>query len=339
MKRTAISMTDLASRDNLLSATWKAAKGKRHRPAVARFVGNLDASLDRLADDILNERAPVGRYRQFTIRDPKQRVITAACFADRVLHHAILNLAEPRFERMLVGTTYACRPDKGVHAAAIEVQRNLRRFPWVVQVDVAGYFPSIDHDVLKALLARRFKGVSFLALLGRIIDAGATDTPGRGLPIGALTSQHFANAYLDGADRFLLARPDVQAHVRYMDDIVWWCPTHSAALASLDGLQRFLRDERRLRLKPGVRVGRSSEGLSYCGFRIRAGVVLASSRKLSRYRSGMATVQAALKRGAVSEGEAQRTLDTLLAMLVGARTTTFRQRMHNAVRDKVEADD
>jgi len=121
MQRQAVSLAALAARDNLLLATWKAARGKRHRPAVARFLANLDARLDALADDILEEGAPRGRCRRFTIHDPKRRIITAAYLSDRVLHHAILNLAEPRFERMLVDSSYACRPGKGVHRAALAV--------------------------------------------------------------------------------------------------------------------------------------------------------------------------------------------------------------------------
>lgn len=327
MQRDAIGLEELAARDNLLLATWKAARAKRERPAVARFLGDLDARLATLAQDVLEERAPLGRFRRFTIHDPKRRVITAACFADRVLHHAILNLAEPRFERMLVDSSYACRPGKGVHAAVAAVQRNLRRWRWLVKVDVEGYFPSIDHALLKALLARRFKGRGFLALLGRIVDAGVMDTPGRGLPIGALTSQHFANAYLDAADRLLLAHEGVRAHVRYMDDIVWWCETRARALGSLDELRAFLWRERRLRLKPGVHIGRSAQGLAYCGFRVKPGVVLASSRKLSRYRAGLARLETARVRGQATAIESQRAHDALLATLATSETVGFRRRL------------
>ena len=327
MKRDAITLHDLAERDNLLLATWKAARGKRERPAVVRFLNDLDVHLDSLAQDILDGRSPLGRFRRFIIHDPKRRIITAACFADRVLHHAILNLAEPRFERMLVDSCYACRPGKGVHAAVIAVQRNLQRWPWFVQVDVDGYFPSIDHALLKALLARRFKGAGFLGLLGRIIDSGDAATPGRGLPIGALTSPHFANAYLDTADRFLLGHGGVHAHVRYMDDIVWWCPSRAAALASLDALSGHLWRQRRLRLKPSWHIGRSSRGLAYCGFRVRPGVVLASVRKLKRYREGLSRVNAAQSGGLASIAQAQRAHDGLLATLTGAQTLGFRQRL------------
>ena len=228
---------------------------------------------------------------------------------------------------MLVDGCWACRPGKGVHAAVGSVQRNLQRWPWFVQVDVDGYFPSIDHARLKNLLARLFKGREFLALLGRIIDGGAGATPGLGLPIGALTSQHFANCFLDAGDRMLLARSDVVAALRYMDDIVWWCRSRDDALASLDAFGRFLWQERRLRLKLGARVGPSAGGLSFCGFRIRPGVVLASARKLERYRGGLRRIEAAAADGIVNATEAQRAHDGLLAALAGTESLKFRRRL------------
>jgi len=327
VKRLSIELDELAAYDNLLLAFWKAARGKRQRPAVKRFLADLDGWLERLSEDIRWHRAPVGRFSRFVIHDPKRRMITAVCFADRVLHHAILNLAEPRFERMLVDSTYACRPGKGVHAAVARVQQNLWRWPWFVKVDVDGYFPSIDHDLLKTFLVRRFKGAGFLDLLGRIIDAGAPDTPGRGLPIGALTSQHFANAYLDAADRMLLGHAAVCAHIRYMDDIVWWSPSRNAALATLEDLRRFLWQERRLRLKPKAQIGRSIQGLAFCGFRIRPGVVLASSRKLSRYRAGLARIDEVVAARRASSRQVQRAYDSLQATLAGAETSGFQRRL------------
>jgi len=109
MKRTRITLADLAACDNLALAAWKAARGKRQRPEVRRFLDHFDASIAGLAADVLSGAAPRGEYRSFLIHDPKKRLIHAACFTDRVLQHAILNLSEAVFERSLVPTTYACR--------------------------------------------------------------------------------------------------------------------------------------------------------------------------------------------------------------------------------------
>lgn len=259
------------------------------------------------------------------MHDPKRRQIHAACFPDRVLHHACMNLAEPRFERMLVDSTYACRPGKGVHAAAAQVQRNLRRFGWVVQVDVNAYFPSICHVRLKALLAARFKGQDFLALLDRIIDGGAQPGTARGLPIGALTSQHFANAYLDAGDRWLLAHDAVRAHVRYMDDICWWCDSHADAVATLTQFGAFLQIERGLHLKPSAYLGPSSDGVTYCGFRVRQGVILPSQRKLTRYRQRALLLERAWAAGCIDDDALQRAADSAHATLAYCHSGGFRR--------------
>lgn len=335
MRRLAVSLDALADRNNLVLATWKAARGKHDRPAVARFLVDLDSRLTALSRSILDGSAPQGRFREFVIHDPKRRTIHAACFADRVLHHAILNLTEPVFERALVDSSFACRPGKGVHAAVAQVQRHLRRFGWCVQVDVDHCFPSIDHTRLKTLLAKRFKGAGFLALLDRIVDACGGATAGRGLPIGALTSQHFANAYLDLADRFLLetCRAQVRAHVRYMDDIVWWCDSPDDARQTLAALQTFMVDELRLTLKPDAPIRPSAQGLLYCGHRITPGLVLPSLRKQRRYRAAAERLHLADAQGLHEQRHLQRAHDAALGALAHTQSLHFRRsvwaRLHN----------
>lgn len=325
MKRLAIALPALAERSNLALAARKAALGKTRRPAVAAFLADADARLAALAHSILAGTAPRGDARQFVIHDPKRRTITAACFDDRVLHHAILNLAEPRFEQALTDAAFACRPGRGVHAAVERVQRTLQRNAWVVQVDVDGYFPSIHHAVLQAQLARCFKGDGVLALLGRIIAAGAV-APGRGLPIGALTSQHFANGYLGSADRLLQAHPGVQGVVRYMDDIVWGCASRAAADASLAALRAHLGQHLHLRLKHGVVLRPAAQGLQFCGFRIRPGVVLPGPRKLQRYKAAVRRLRVAAHAG-TDAALLQRAHDAALSALLPAQSSGLRQRL------------
>lgn len=300
MKRTRITLAELASFDNLALAAWKAARGKRQRPEVRRFFEHFDASIAGLAADILSGAAPSGEYRSFLIHDPKKRLIHAACFADRVLQHAILNRAEAVFERSLVPSTYAWRPGLGVHRAIKQVQVNLRRFPWFAKVDVDGYFPSIDHACLKTLLARRFKGDDFLALLDRIIDS-CPAAPGKGLPIGSLTSQHFANHYLDGADRFLLGHPLACAHVRYMDDIVWWGRDRDTVRQVLAELRTWLAAERLLQVKETIAINCSERGLTYCGARCLRGALRLTPRKQRRFRQGCRQWEAAWLAGQIDE--------------------------------------
>ena len=158
----------------------------------------------------------------FRILDPKPRLIHAPGFPDRVLHHAIMAHAGPVLDRGLVDDTYACRTGKGTLAAVQRACAQAGRFAWFAQIDIRAYFASIGHERLLALLQRRFRDRDLLALLRRIVGAHQP-TAGCGLPIGTLTSQYFANFYLNGLDRLLLEHMRVRGYVRYLDDAVW-CP-------------------------------------------------------------------------------------------------------------------
>jgi len=338
VKRETITLDDIASLKNLGLAAWKAARGKRGRADVVRFLAGSDRSLECLGRDTLAGLAPYGTYRSFLIHDPKTRLIHAASFEDRVLHHAILNLAEPVFERSLVPTTYACRPGRGVHRAVRQVQSNLRRFPWFGKVDIEGYFPSIDHRRLKELLARRFKGTPFLELLGRVIDSYEA-RPGTGLPIGSLTSQHFANLYLDGADRFLLAHPMVRAHVRYMDDILWWGEDKASVVNVLGELRTYLMDHRALAVKASAQVNRSAHGVTYCGHRVTTGAIRLSPRRKTRYRILRARLERDWCDGRIDGEELQRGYEAVHAITLHSDSAGWRRRHLALHPSKVQLDD
>ena len=191
-RRSPLSLQELATWDNLSLAFERASRGRRRQTDVLDFAKDLDASLTELGAAILNENVVVGRFRTFRIHDPKPRVIHAPVFAERVLHHAVMNKVGPVLDRSLVDDTYACRVGKGALAAVHRAQAHLRRHPFYVKVDMRQYFASIAHERLKAQLERRFKNRGLLRLLARIVDSYTSTTApiNRGLPIGALTSQH-----------------------------------------------------------------------------------------------------------------------------------------------------
>ncbi len=313
MKRTRIELTDIAERGNLVSALHKAQMGKRNRTDVSAFVINMDEELNQLAGDILSGRMPDGGYREFLIRDPKQRRIHAAPFRDRVFHHALMNLAGPVLERAMTPMSYACRPVMGVHRAITQVQLNLRRYRCYGKIDIDGYFPAIDHARLYELLVRRFKGGDIANQFSRIID-GYHTRPGVGLPIGSLTSQYFANYYLDAFDRWLAAHPAVHIAVRYMDDIIWWCDERSDVRRVLDEATDWLIEMRCLRVKAGAQVQQSACGVSYCGARISQGTKRLSRRKQRGYRSRKAYWEAQFRKGEISATQLQTAYASVLAV-------------------------
>lgn len=222
--------------DNLYLAYRKARRGKGASPDVARFGLNLERELLALQRDLVSGAYRPGPYRLFTIYERKPRQIAAAPFRDRVVHHAVMNLVEPPLDRTFVYDSYACRKDKGVHKAVDRYQVWARRYAYALKMDVQRYFPSIDRDLLKEKLRRRIKDRNVLRLLDTVIDTGpANDGPpvyfpgddlfaplGRrtGIPIGNLTSQFFANLYLDDLDHFLKEKMRVGPYLRYVDDLV-----------------------------------------------------------------------------------------------------------------------
>jgi len=221
---------------NLLLAATNARRRKRHRPTVRRFEFLREYELLRLRRDLLAGTFAPGPFVTHWVSRPKRRLISAAPYRDRVLHHAVMNVLEPILERHFHPHSFACRSGKGTHAASRHLQSLLRRFRFSLQLDVRKFFPSIDHAILKARFRRLLKDRPFLALLDALVD-GSNDQepvvehfPGdtlfaplerrRGLPIGNLTSQWFANWYLDPLDHWLTSRIRIGGYVRYCDDFI-----------------------------------------------------------------------------------------------------------------------
>lgn len=323
-KRSPVGIAEVADYSNLTHAFWRAARGHRDRREVVRFAADLERELTRLGDDLRDGRVPEGRWTALRVYDPKPRDILAPCFRDRVLHHALMAKMGPLIERSLVDDTWACRVGRGTHGAVRRAQQHLWRFPWCVKGDMRAYFASVDHGVLRAILRRRFKHPALLACCDAIL-ASAPGTPGRGLPIGALTSQWFANLYLDGFDRYLLEQLRVQGMVRYMDDVLWWCPSRDAAQETLSAARAWLQRERGLELKPDARVVPAAQGVAFLGFRVRRGCLRLSARRMQRYRDARARWERRYARGELSDRALQAGYAAALAVTHGADARGWRR--------------
>ncbi len=221
MKRVNNLYEKIASLENLKLAFWKAARGKSSRKDVQIFRERLEENLQQLKNDLDAGTVKVGDYHYFKIYDPKERVICAASFRERVLHHAILNVCEPVFERFQIYDSYACRKGKGALACVRRAQYFCGKYRFYLKLDVHKYFDSIRHSILKIELARKFKDKRLLDLFWKIIDSYCVpEKPEQGLPIGNLTSQFFANLVLAIFDHKLKEFFRVDGYLRYMDDIL-----------------------------------------------------------------------------------------------------------------------
>ena len=224
--------------DNLYVAYRGARKGKRGHEAVADFEFALEDNLVKLQDELASKTYCPGPYHSFYIHEPKRRLISAAHFRDRVVHHALCQVIEPIWERRFIHDSYANRQGKGTHRALNRCTYFARRYRYVLPCDVRQYFPSIDHAILRRILARHIADADVMWLVDRILDSGVGVLseqydmhwfPGddlmaalrpRGLPIGNLTSQFWANVYLNELDQFVKRELGCAAYLRYVDDFL-----------------------------------------------------------------------------------------------------------------------
>jgi RNA-directed DNA polymerase len=169
MKRTGNLFDRIVERENLRLAVSKAVRGKRQRPDARRFLARLDDNLTEMMDQVSAGTFPLGRFHQFVIHDPKERVITAPCFPERVLHQAIMKVGEPVFDRWLIDDTFACRTGRGRLPALQRAQHFARGHAYFLKLDVRKYFDSIPHDRLLGRLARLFKDRRLLTLFERVL--------------------------------------------------------------------------------------------------------------------------------------------------------------------------
>ena len=259
--------------ENLGQAARRAARGKRRRAEAARFLADLEPRALALQRELAAGTWRPGRPFQFEIHDPKRRTITAAPFPDRVVHHALMGVLEPVFERRMMHASFACRRGKGTHAALRYAQGLVRRHRWFLKLDVARCFQSLRGDIVRATLERAVKDRRVLALCARIVDAGL-DARGAGLPIGNLSSQWFANLVLDRLDHFVLEELRVPGYLRYMDDFGLLADSKSRLVSARDAVEGFLGEELQLALKARATVlAPSTQGMPFLGWRVYRGML------------------------------------------------------------------
>lgn len=286
----------------LWSAAARAARGKRHRPGVARFRLDLEAELLALRRELLSGDWRPGPQRRLVIHDPKPRVISVPPFRDRVVHQALAAVLGPKVERRMIRDSYASRVDAGTHAALRRARAWSRTYAWHVRLDVAQFFPGVDHAIVREHLAEDVPHGGLRAVCEAILRAGGGPRhrayfPGDdlftpyerdvGLPLGNLTSQLWANRFLDPVDHLVKDRLRVRAYLRYMDDMLL---LHDDR-ATLEALARAMEEAchaLHLRLHPWE-VQPTRAGVGFVGYRIlpdhvrvRRTTVARAERRLAR---------------------------------------------------------
>ena len=276
----------VASEGNLWLAAARARKGKSRRPDVEDWWLRRESELTRIRHELLSGEWQPGGYRYFEIQEPKRRMIAAAPFRDRVVHHALCMVLGPVLERRFIARSFSCQVGKGTTAARECCRQLVNRHSHVLKCDVAKFFPSISHELLLAKLARVIRCSGALELCRRIVASHGEG--GCGLPIGNLTSQLWGNFFLDEMDHWLTEARGHGAYVRYTDDFLLF--GEAPALHALRGEVAGQLAALRLRLAvPKSRVLATREGVPFCGFRflpgLRPRVLGGTKRRFTRRRS------------------------------------------------------
>jgi retron-type reverse transcriptase len=333
--------------DNLLRAFKQAEKGKRYNENVVSFRFRLEENLFKLEEELKNETYTPGNYTTFHIYEPKKRMISAAPFRDRVVHHALCNIIEPLFEPTLIHDTYANRKGKGTHAAIRKAQKFGRKQDWVLKCDIKKYFPSIDHQILKNLIAQKIECPQTLALIYRIIDNSNPQelvqdyfrddnlftiaTRRIGLPMGNLTSQFFANLYLSPLDHFIKEQLQVKGYVRYVDDFIVFGDNNAELQAKLIRINHFL-EKLRLKIHPKkCHTNPAALGVSFCGQQIFNTHRLLRSDNVRRFWKRLKVVFSDFKNRKMGKSELENRLNAWKGHAMQANTFRLCRRIYNQV--------
>lgn len=264
---------DIISSENLLEAWNEFTRGKRNRKDVEEFESRLADNIFSLHWKLVGKTYRHSRYEAFNISDPKPRNIHKASVKDRVAHRAIYRILYPFFERVFIADSYSCRNHKGIHKAlnrfrnfAYRVSRNHSQTAWVLKCDIKKFFASIDHAVLLGILREHIPDENILNLLSEIIRSFHTE-PGKGLPLGNLTSQLLVNVYMNEFDQFMKHQVKAKYYIRYADDFVIFSSDKTSLQTVLLQASAFLELRLFLRLHPDkVFIKTVASGVDFLGW-------------------------------------------------------------------------
>lgn len=333
MKRAGNLIEGIAGLENLYLAFWKAKKGKSYSKSVLRYQEKLDENLLILQGEIISGKASVGSYRYFKIYEPKERQICASAFGEQVLHHAMMNVCHPYFEKVQVFDSYASRKGKGVHAALERAKYFTQKYSFFLKLDVRKFFDSIHHEVLKKQIRSLIKDKGVIGVFDQIIDSYQS-SPVRGVPIGNLSSQYFANHYLSGLDHFIKETLKIKGYVRYMDDMILWENDKSILKEAKIAIEEYVNTMLKCDLKP-ILLNTVTRGLPFLGYMIRPNSVKLLQKSKIRFIRKLTFASRQLEKGILSQKEFQNKVLPLISYTSYSDAINFRKSVLLSLKGKI----
>ncbi|MBF8276238.1 MAG: RNA-directed polymerase (Reverse transcriptase) [Candidatus Brocadiaceae bacterium] len=332
----------IVSFENVLKATRKARKGKRYKASTARFEYDLERNVLKIIDVLKNKTYKPGAYQDFYVYDPKKRLISAAPYFDRVIHHAVINVIGPILESSFISDTYACIHGKGTHKAVQRYKEFQKKNAFVLKCDIKRYYENIDHKILFNKLENKIKCRETLWLLETIINSrhSVTDPvyfPGdnlftplnrkKGIPIGNLTSQFFANLYLNDFDHFMKEEIKAGFYVRYCDDFVifgnsktWLNEVKIRIIAYLKTLRLRLHENK-------SRIYMTSDGVDFLGYRIYPDYLRVRKSTVKKYRKKLRGIVHGYETGVIQLTDVRSSIHSWIGHVKHANSYALRKEM------------
>jgi len=265
---------EIISVENLLEAWREFLRGKRAKRDVQEFSMRLMNNIFSLHNDLSNHTYKHGEYQAFKINDPKPRDIHKASVRDRLLHHAIYRKLYPFFEKVFITDSFSCRINKGTHKAmnrfrafARKVGKNDTKTCWILKCDIKKFFASIDHEILKEILAKHISDKNTLLLLDEVVNSFNLGNSNKGLPLGNLTSQLLVNIYMNEFDQFVKHKLKTKHYIRYADDFVLFSDNKKRLEDKIEPIKYFLKNKLKLEIhEDKIQIKTLSSGVDFLGW-------------------------------------------------------------------------
>jgi len=338
MKKFKVTYEQITSYTNIYAAYLDARKGKSERNEIMRFSVELDSNLNSLYKELEEGRYKVGGYRIIYIHVPKKRLIMALQFRDRVLQWAIYRLLNPLYEKTYIKDSYACIKDRGREKAAIRLQywlRQVDRKPvqyYYLKLDISKFFYRVDHEILLEILKHRIKDPRLINLFSIIINSEkrAFGLPlgvdpcevdpremlfDKGMPIGNLTSQMFANIYMNELDQYIKHELRLEYLIRYADDTIILVESKEKAWWALEKIKTFLLEKLRLNLNEKTAIRPTTCNVDFVGYVINKDEIRLISATVKRMRSRIKYIVKAYERGEMTLKEVNATMQSYFGLL------------------------
>jgi len=324
----------VTSFENLRRAFYKARKGRSKNPEILGYFFNLEKKLFQIQEELLSKTYKTGRYRVFTVFEPKKRIIKAVPFKDRIVHHALCNAIEPIFESRFIFDSFACRKKKGTHKGLERIKHAVQitfkgKDCYALKCDVRKYFPSISHNKLKDIIQKRIKDKRVIDVLNEIIDSNnSLSEKGKGIPIGNLTSQLFANIYLNELDQFVKHELKIKHYFRYVDDFLIFSESKQQLHIYKHKIKQFLKTLY-LEIPPAkTNIFKINDGVDFVGYKIHPEFIRLRKSNLRKFVKRMKRLNHLLAANAIAKARIEASIQSWLGHCSHADAYILMSRAH-----------